>query len=188
MIMALLLLPVSVVTMTYTCNQSLPESGNDAIIANTSSEMSPFDNANGQLITICGARKSSLQQFSLYHCIILYPKGELIDQGSKTSTEGVVSTLTDTWKIQKSLRRGQKSIQEGSLIIKYNASNKSISVDSDEYEVAKGNLFVIRFDGKERAKVKQVLATLDGCVDAEEVLNFYKKVLPDREIKSLKLF
>ncbi len=155
----ILLLPF--ISMAHTRNQTNPASDNDSIIANTSSEMSPFDNTNRQLVTICGSRETSLRQVALYHCIIFYPEGEFIAHESKTSTQGGVATLTDTWKIQRVRLRGQRGVQEGALTIRYNAGDKSISMGSEGYSVAKGNMFVIRLDEGGRAKVRQVLATLN---------------------------
>jgi len=183
----LLLLITSIAFGSYTGNQRHSEFDNEAITFNTSEEISPFDNTNGKLITICGTRRVSLQQVSLYHCIIFYPKGRFELQANKTSSDGRVSTLTDTWKLQKSRLRGQKNAHEGTITIRYDTINKSVSIGSEEYRIAKGNLFVVRWDEKGSVQAKQVLATLDECLDAEEVLGFYKKVLPDREIKKLKL-
>lgn len=48
--------------------------------------------------------------------------------------------------------------------------------------MAKGNVFVVRLSDEWRPHVKQIGAILDNAYESDEVVEFFKRVLPDDEV------
>lgn len=136
------------------------------------------------LLSVGGERWVSgdrLEKATAYHALVIPPEVELREDGSISGNDGVSHTDTLKW-----LRlRGQGDdyqAESGSLTIVYHALTQKISVGSDTYRLAKGNVFVVRLDEGWRPTVTQIEATLDKATESDEVVELFKRVLPEDEV------
>ena len=153
-----------------------------AVIPNSSSTPHYADHHN-LLLSVGGERWVSSdrqEKATAYHALVIPPDVELREDGSTGGSDGV--SHTDTLKWLRLMRQGDSYQAEAkSLTIVYHALSQKISVGSDTYRLAKGNIFVVRLDEEWRPTVTQFEATLDKASESDKVVEFLKRALPEDE-------
>lgn len=114
---------------------------------------------------------------SAYHALVIFPRGELKEISSLSGGDGFTYTRTERWQV---LGGGADAGPERELHITYDALRREVTVGSQSYRLADGNLFVIRFDGP-RPSVTQLETILDRQVAVEEVVGAFKAKLGEDE-------
>lgn len=153
-----------------------------AVIPKGSSTHSYAEHHN-LLLSVDGERWVSSdrrEKATAYHALVILPEGELREDSNTSTSDGV--THTDTLKWLRLRAQGDSYQAEAkSLTIVYHALTQKISVGSDTYRLSKGNIFVVRLDEEWRPTVTQFEATLDKADESDEVVEFFKRALPEDE-------
>ena len=123
----------------------------------------------------------SLEEASAYHALVIPPRVELRRDGSVSTSDGVSHTETLKWLSPTGLAGDNQTEELKSLTLTYHAVSQRVTIGSDTYSLAEGNLFVVRLDDGWRPHVTQVGAILSKAVEIHEVLEFFKRALPDDE-------
>jgi hypothetical protein len=148
-----------------------------------------FGGHNNLLVRVGGERWVSWyekQQATAYHALVVPPQAEFRKDGSISRSDGISKTLTLKWLRMREHGGNSQSAESKSLTIGYDAMTRRVSVGSETYWLSEGNIFVIRLDDEWRPHVTQVEAVLDKAAVSEEVIEFFKRVLPDdEEVKKL---
>jgi hypothetical protein len=154
-----------------------------AVIPNSTTTHSYTDHGN-LLVRIGGERWVSWyvkEAATAYHALVIPPQVELREDGSVSRSDGISKTLTLKWLLTREQGGDHQGAEAKSLAIGYHAMTQRISIGSETYRLAKGNIFVVRLDDEWRPHVTQVEAVLDKAAQSEEVIEFFKRVLPDDE-------
>ena len=138
----------------------------------------------GSLVYVEAARRISpakLEQgFSVYHALIFAPEANC---GSSSDGKGPISIQRPFWKC-KDIGRGEDFIP---LTISYDAAHRTLRVNSQSFDVSRGNLFVIRLDDNWNATANQLPVILSRTLEPKDVLHAFKLAVPhDQLIQSLK--
>ena len=154
-----------------------------AVIPNSSTTHGYTDHHN-LLLSVGGERWVSsdrMEKATAYHALVIPPEVELREDGSISRSDGV--SHTDTLKWLRLREQGDSYQAEAkSLTIVYHALTQKISVGSDTYRLAKGNIFVVCLDEEWRTTVTQIEGILDKAYDSDEVVEFFKRALPEDEV------
>jgi hypothetical protein len=118
---------------------------------------------------------------SAYHALVIFPRGELKDLGGVSGGDGFTYTRAERWHV----REWQPQTVAGEEIrlgIAYDAFWRTVTVDSQAYRLADGNMFVIRFDKQRGLSVTQLNMTVDKGAGIDEVVGAFKSKLPEDEV------
>jgi hypothetical protein len=122
---------------------------------------------------------------SAYHALVVLPHIVPNDSGSVSSGDGFTDTAIEKWQPWK-LQSDNGSAEERELAVIYDAVWQTITVGSQTYHLAKGNLFVIRFNENWQPQVTQLEATISKDAGVEEVVKVFKSVLSkDKTVQQL---
>ena len=138
----------------------------------------------GQLLYVEAARRISpakLEEgFSIYHALIFSPEANC---GSSSTGQGPISIQRPFWKC-KDIGRSEDFIP---LTISYDAVHRTLTINSQSFDVSRGNLFVIRVDDNWNVTANQLPVILSRSMEPKNVLHAFKLALPhDRPVQSLK--
>jgi hypothetical protein len=136
------------------------------------------------VLSIGGERwvsKRRLEEASAYHALVIPPRVELRRDGSVSKSDGVSHTETLKWLCPRSLAGDNQAEEIKSLTLTYHAVTQKVTIGSDTYSLAEGNLFVVRLDDGWRPHVTQLGTMLSKAVEIHEVLESFKRALPDDE-------
>jgi hypothetical protein len=126
-----------------------------------------------------------LEAASAYHALIVLPQIVPNDSGSVSSSDGFIDTAIEKWQPWKD-QSDNGPAEERELAVIYDAVWQTITVGSQTYHLAKGNLFVIRFDENWQPEVTQIEATISKDAGVEEVVRVFKSVLrEDKMVQQL---
>jgi hypothetical protein len=124
---------------------------------------------------------NKLEGGSAYHALIIFPKVELKDTGYAGGGDGFTDTRTERWQVWN----GQPDTSVGEeveLSVTYDALWRTVTVNSQTYHLAGGNMFIIRFDGQHRPAVTQLNMTLDQEAGIDDVIGAFKSKLRGDEM------
>jgi hypothetical protein len=141
-------------------------------------------NHHNLLLSVGGDRWVSIntqEKATAYHALVIPPPVELRDDGSTSSSNGIYDTETLKWLCLRDTSDSNQAAEAKSLTIAYHAITQGVTIGSDTYRLAKGNLFVVRLDEEWRPHVTQIKAILDKA-EFDEVIGLFKRVLPDDEV------
>lgn len=153
-----------------------------AVIPNSSSGLSSTEHHN-RLLSVGGERWVSgnrLAEATAYHALVIPPQVELREDGSVSKSDGVSHTETLKWLCPMGL--ANQADEAMSLTLTYHAFTQRVTIGSDTYSLAKGNLFVVRLDNEWQPHVTQLGTILNRAVEIHEVSQFFKRALPDDEV------
>ncbi len=139
----------------------------------------------GSLISLEGSRRVSLAKlddgFSIYHALVLAPESTC--GGSSQLNDGPRSVEAPTWRCAKS---NGKDTQFQPLKITYDALRRTLTVNSQSFDLSRGNLFIIRLDPDWKSLTTQLLVILTRWMEPKDVLDAFRITLPkDRLILGL---
>jgi len=117
---------------------------------------------------------------SAYHALVVLPVVVPEDSGSVSGGDGFTHRKIEMWHASNGQPTSDTTARE--LEINYDAIWRTITVDSHTYHLAKGNLFVVRFDQNWHPEVTQLNATFNKVADVKEVINVFKSVMSDDKI------
>ena len=156
------------------------------------SQMHAFKDVRGQLLSANGYRRISrakLEEMSLYHAIIFYPKAPVIGGGGESKNDGPISKEIVSWVIQKNPPNDYKNKEEKTLELKFHGLEKTLIVGSETFALSNGNIFIIRLDENWLPTVTQIPNSFYKRAEDKEVLEFIKSVLKDdAAIQKLELY
>jgi len=137
----------------------------------------------GSLISVEGSRRISQAKlkdgFSIYHVLVFAPESPC--GGSSTLNNGPQSIETPVWKCGKSEPEFQP------LKVTYHALKATVTINSESFDLSRGNLFVIRFDNDWKGSAVQLTRSLGRWAEPDKVLHAFRKALPnDNSIRTLK--
>lgn len=135
------------------------------------------------LLSVGGDRwvsRDEKEEATAYHALVIPPQIELREDGSVSSSDGISDTETLKWLCLREPSDNYQRAESKSLTVVYHALTQKVSIGSDTYRLAKGNLFVVRLDEEWRPHVTQIEVILDKA-KSDEVIEFLKRVLPDVE-------
>ncbi len=163
----------------------------DAILA-SGSQIHAFKDVRGQLFSANGYRRISrakLEEISLYHAIIFYPKAPVIGGGGESKNEGPISKEILSWIIQKNPPNDYKNKEEKTLELKFHELEKNLTVGSETFALSNGNIFIILLNENWLPTVTQIPASFHKRAEDKGVLEFIKSVLKeDNAIQELELY
>jgi hypothetical protein len=136
------------------------------------------------ILSVTGERWATggrLENASAYHALVIFPIVMPEAYDGVSGGDGFTHTDIRKWRLPKGERPSADVTEEKALAIVYDAVWQTITVDSRTYQLAKGNLFVIRYDQNWQPAVTQLNATLNNAGMEEEV-NAFKSVLKDDKI------
>ena len=139
----------------------------------------------GQFLSLEGSRRISPAKledgFSIYHALIFSPEANC---GSSVAiNQGQISIARPFWKC-KDIGRSEDFIP---LTISYDAVHRTLTINSQSFDVSRGNLFVIRLDDNWNATASQLSVIVSRSMEPKSVLHAFKLALPhDRLVQSLK--
>ena len=136
------------------------------------------------LLSVGGDRWVSMYQkekATAYHALVIPPQVELRADGGASGNDGVSGTDTLRWLCLKEVGGNSQWAEPKSLTIVYDALTQRISVGSETYRLAKGNIFVVRLDDEWRPHVTQIGEIFDKSDERDEVVAILKRALPDDE-------
>jgi hypothetical protein len=161
------------------------------ILLTSGDHLHTFEDGCGEVVSINGWRRVSrvkLDDVSIYHVLILHPKGPLIGQGSGFSDKGPASTENISWTVQMNPPNDFKTGEKHSLAITYNAISDTVTVENNAFHLSKGNLFIVRMDKSWVPIVSQISAHFNKQGSPQRILKFFKSRLRhDETIQRLKL-
>jgi hypothetical protein len=131
------------------------------------------------------ARWNKLEDASAYHALVVLPLVVPDGSGGLSGGDEFTHTNIETWQPWK----GQSisgPTEERQLAVVYDAIWQTVTVDSQKYHLANGNLFLIRFDENWQSEVKQLKATVNNDAGVADVVNAFKSLLKeDKNIQQL---
>lgn len=156
-----------------------------------------FKNTRGQLLTVRGYRRISraeISPVSVYHALIFLPQAPLAGGGGGFSNKDAGSTEVLTWRLQKNPPNDYRNVEEKRLELKYHPLEKTLTVGSQTFQLARGNLFIVRLNDEWLPTAEQIPAHFEEDMESQrvldqKVLDFFKSALPDeQEIQKLELY
>lgn len=159
-----------------------------AVIPNTTRTLS-FANQGKLMLEVGGERWASWyaqEQATAFHALVIPPEGAIRqDDGSSGGTD-ITHKVTLMWLHTKEQGGNPPQAEAKSFTIVYHSLTQRVSVGSETYRLAKGNVFLIRLDDEWQPRVTQGEAVLDKPADHDEVIEVFKRVFPDdEEVKKL---
>ena len=148
-----------------------------------------FANEGKVLLSVGGERWASWysqEQATAFHALVIPPWGAFRKDGGSSGGDDFTHKVTLEWLRTRDRVGAHEGAEAGSFTIVYHALTQSVSVGTDTYRLAKGNIFVVRLDDEWQPHVTQVEAVLDKPAELVDVVEFFKHVLPDdEEVKKL---
>ena len=133
---------------------------------------------NGSLVSVQGSRRISRAKlkdgFSIYHVLLFAPESPC--GGSSTFNDGPQSTETPVWKC------GKDQPEFHPLKITYHALNNTLTVNSDSFNLSRGNLFIVRIDNNWKSSTVQLARFLNRWSEPNKVLQSFRKSLPNDQL------
>lgn len=136
------------------------------------------------LLTVKGSRRLSrtkIEAASVYHALIFHPDSQIISIGGGFLNEGLLSTVTIRWTIQKT-PNDYKNTDKKELRISNHAVSKMVTVGDQSFTLSKGNLFIIRLSQDWLPASTQINKQLVETVERETVLDAFKSSSPGDEV------
>jgi hypothetical protein len=134
----------------------------------------------GSLISLEGSRRVSLAKlddgFSIYHALVLAPESTC--GGSSQLNDGPRSVQTPTWRCAKS---NGKDTQFQPLKITYDALGRTVTVNSQSFDLSRGNLFVIRLNVDWESSTTRLAVILTRWAEPKNILRAFTIALPKDE-------
>ncbi len=116
-----------------------------------------------------------------YYALVILPRVPLRENGSSSSGDDRTQISTLKWLRENSpADERQNTGEELDLSVTYNAIFQAVTIDSENYSLAKGNLFVIRINEELQPQVTQLDAIIRGD-DEFAVIEYFKRIVPDEE-------
>jgi hypothetical protein len=111
-------------------------------------------------------------QIPVYYALIFYPEGRTIGgAGGGNRSDDPLSTNGISWAISAGYER------EKEFVIEYNAVNFSVKIENSNYQLRKGNLFIIRIGKDWKPQISQLKTYLDKPADEKSVIALFNKEL-----------
>jgi hypothetical protein len=138
----------------------------------------------GSLISVHGSRRISRAQlkdgFSIYHVLVFAPESPC--GRSSTFNKGPQSIETPIW------RCGKSEPEFLPLNITYHALDATVTINSESFNLSRGNLFVVHFDNVWKGSTVQLTRSVNRLAEPEKVLHAFRKALPnDHLVRTLRL-
>ena len=141
------------------------------------------------LLSVGGERRVSgrrMEGASAYHALVIPPQGTFRREGSTSKSDGVSHTETIRWLCPRPFGGADEVQESKSLTLTYNAITQRVTIGSETYRLAAGNLFVVRLNDEGQPNVTQLATILNKAAEIHEVGEFFKRALPNEEaIKKL---
>ena len=134
-----------------------------------------------RVISVTGqrwARWDNLEGASAYHALVVLPQTVPDDRASISRADGFTHTAVERWQPSKD----NGPAEERELAVKYDAVWQTITIDSHPYNLANGNLFVIKLDENWHPKVTQLMFSLKEDQGVDAVIGAFKFVLREDKI------
>jgi hypothetical protein len=112
---------------------------------------------------------------------VVLPQTVPDDSASLSLADGFTHTVVERWQPSKGHFHNSPA-EERELAVKYDAVWQTITIDSHAYNLANGNLFVIRLDENWHPKVTQLRLSLKEDEGVDAVIGAFKSVLPEDKI------
>lgn len=116
-----------------------------------------------------------------YYALVILPRVPLRENGSSSSNDGRTQISTLKWLRENSpADERQNTAEKFDLSVTYNAIFQAVTIDSENYSLTKGNLFVIRINEELQPQVTQ----LDAIIREDNefaVIEYFKRTVPDEE-------
>jgi hypothetical protein len=138
----------------------------------------------GEFMSLEGSRRISPAKledgYSIYHALVFAPQANC---GTHVATnEGAISTARPFEKCKDAAQS-----KDYPLTLSYDAVHRTLTINSQSFDVSRGNLFVIRVDDNWDATANQLPVILSRTLEPKNVLHAFKLALPhDRLVQSLK--
>lgn len=125
---------------------------------------------------------AALERASAYHALVIFPPGELSNAESVSGGDDFTHTKVERWRLMRGQPPGRFTAEERELEIVYDALWQTVTVGTRTYQLANGNLFVVRYDEQLQPAVTQLNATLNREGSTEEVVAAFKAQLREDAI------
>ena len=88
-------------------------------------------------------------EMPIYYALVFYPEGRIISGVGGNRSSDPISKNGIGWAISKGYEK------EREFVVEYNAIDFSIKIENSDYQLKKGNLFVVRIDKDWKPQVSQ---------------------------------
>jgi len=153
-----------------------------AVMANSSGTLNYTDKPF-RILSVKGERWATwdkLENAFAYHALVVLPMVVPEDSGSMSGGDDFTHINTRKWKPLKGQTENALT-EERELSVRYDALWQTITVASQKYRLANGNLFVVRFNENWQPEITQLKATIDKDVGFDEVRRAFKSALSEDE-------
>ena len=139
----------------------------------------------GEFMSLEGSRRISPAKledgYSIYHALVFAPQANC---GTYVAINQGAISIARPFSKCKNIGRSEDFYP---LTISYDAVHRTLTINSQSFDVSRGNLFVIRIDDNWNATANQLPVILSRTLEPKNVLHAFKLALPnDRLVQSLK--
>jgi hypothetical protein len=154
------------------------------VVVVTSSRMHGLKGTRGLLLTLSGKRNpippAAPTLVSIYHALVFYPDAAVTGSGGGgTWSDDPLSSEVVIWTVPKGSGSNAAGTDERVLEIKYQAIDGTVTVAGATYQLAQGNMFVIRMTEDWTPVVRQIEARRDEQTTEQGALDQFKATLRD---------
>ncbi|HKE57812.1 MAG TPA: hypothetical protein VKB46_13960 [Pyrinomonadaceae bacterium] len=142
-----------------------------------------FSDKPARLLSVQGQRHippHTVEDAAAYYALVLFPQGRLEEVDGFSSSDGLRYLDVKHWQLWKG-----NAFDGTDLRIAYDAVWQTVQVDSQKYDLKKGNLFVIRYSENLTPVVTQLDAIINNKADYEVTKAFKSRLQDDSLVQSL---
>jgi len=149
---------------------------NGAVVPTGTFEMAYPGCTPAHLVSVTGHRADGPEEHpraAAYHVLLIFPADSIRDAGVVSTTDNVTFALTNRWELWSG---GRKTAQRA-FGSDYDSVRRRVRIGGRRFALAKGNMFVVRYDEQGRQTVTQLHRTLFDA-DPINVSRAYKALFP----------
>lgn len=152
---------------------------NGAVVPEGTSTLS-FGGKPARLVSVFGhlvqPRDEPSASFGAYHVLVVFPADSLSDVSTSSGGNDVHHVTTAAWKVWSRADRARGGAAV-SFTSEYEPVPQRVRIGGRRYSLARGNLFVVRYDAAGHASVRQLPRTLYET-DPLNVAQAFQALLP----------
>jgi len=156
---------------------------NSGAVVPTGTHSLTFSDKPARLLSVQGQRRippQTVEDAAAYYALVLFPQGRLEEVDGSSSSDGFRHVDVKHWQLWNGNSFGGTDMQ-----IAYDAMWQTLQVDSQKYDLKKGNLFVIRYSESLTPTVTQLDTIINHSLDDEVTKAFKSRLQDDCLVQSL---
>jgi hypothetical protein len=156
---------------------------NSGAVVPTGSYALTFSDKPARLLSVQGQRRippHTVEDAAAYYALVLFPQGRLEEVDAVSSSDGFRHVDVKHWQLWNG-----NSVGGTDMRIAYDAVWQTLQVNSQKYDLKKGNLFVIRYSESLKPTVTQLDAIINDKADYEVTKAFKSRLRDDSLVQSL---